>query len=681
MTWWRPTTLMALIPLVAPRVAAQQPDSAQRLPDIGVTVARTPFRLVAPGLSLSRLDADSARRGRTSPSLDALLAFVPGVVARERPDRSLDTRIAIRGAGARANFGVRGVRVMIDGVPATLPDGQTPLTALDLELVDNIEVARGPLAALHGNGSLGVVGLTTPARFGTGLHIKTAAEFAATSVKASQAFVAVGGGGADLGGLVAISRVTDDGTRHHSRAEQWRARAGVEWQAGPTTTLVFRAAAANDPRLDAPGALTLTEFAADPTAASPTSVARNAGKSLTEQRVSLALAQRFGQLSLGATAWTLWRTLENPLAAPAPAPASATEGVWVGLDRRVSGARSTLSLPLGHGAIASAGLDVQTMRDLRTNRRHDAGVVSGPAFLDQVETITELGGFAQVSTSLSRHWSIRLGGRHDRIHYDVADHIDAAAGGVRTMAAWSAAGALAWSSNGTDAWISVGNAFETPTSTELANTPDGSTGLNRELDPTRTTSGEIGLRTRFRQASIEVVGFTAASRDAITAVAELGGRSYFANVGRTTTRGVEATVAVRPVRALALRGTVTALDATFGANNPENAGHGIPGITPFTARAGVSIVMRGTMLDIDQSWSTAVWADDANTIRVPGWGPGVTNAMLRTSPLGEHLALTLSVRNLFDRAHAVGVVVNGGFGRVVEPGSGRRIWVGVSADR
>src|SRR5690606_41633396 len=99
-----------------------------------------------------------------------LRALVPGLLAHDRPDRSLGPRITIRGAGARARFGVRGIRVLIDGVPATLPDGQTPLTNLDLGLVDRIAVARGPLASLHGTGSLGVVALHSPARFPSGIH-------------------------------------------------------------------------------------------------------------------------------------------------------------------------------------------------------------------------------------------------------------------------------------------------------------------------------------------------------------------------------------------------------------------------------------------------------------------------------------------------------------------------------
>lgn len=667
---------------IAP-LAAQEADSVAILPEIGVTVTRTG----PPGgstLSLTRLNADTARRGRPSPTLDELLGFVPGVIARERPDRSLDTRIVIRGAGARANFGVRGVRVLVDGVPATLPDGQTPLTTIDLELAERVEVARGPLAALHGNGSLGVVGLTTPARFANGLHTRGSLTLSPGDDRAVQLFAAVGGGGDNVGGLVAVSRLHDRGVRQHSRAEQWRLRGGAEWQVAPATVFTLRGQYADDPVIEAPGALTLTEFADDPTRAAPTSLLRNAGKSLSQRQLAASLRHGTGGSVINFTAWTLWRSLENPIAAPAPAPAQPSEGTWIGLDRRVMGARGEFRSSPTRGILLSTGLDVQSMRDERVNRRHDAGDAEGPAFLDQRERIAEVGGFAQLIASLSPDWSARVGVRHDRVKYDVADRIDSAASGARTMSAWSAAAALGWQSGRTSLWLGIGNAFETPTSTELANSPDGSTGLNRDLQPTRTTSAELGMRTGSDILAVELVAFTSASDDAITPIAEVGGRSFYDNIGSTTTLGAEMLLSAQLQPGISAHGTLTLLRARFGddARDGEGvpvAGNYLPGVTPITARVGVTARHRGVLLDIDHGWSRSLWADDANTIQVPGWGPGVTNLLVSaTVPVLHGARLQAGVRNLFDRAHALGVVVNGGFGRVVEPGGARRLSLGLS---
>lgn len=672
-------TLLLLIPSAL--LVGQRPDSIAQLPEIGVRVQRGGLPLAGTA-SFTRMSGDSARRGRSSPSLDELLAFVPGLIARDRPDRSLDTRIVIRGAGARANFGVRGVRVLVDGVPATLPDGQTPLTTLDLELVENVEIGRGPLAALHGNGSQGVIALSTPARFSSGVHLHAATTHALGDAGSSQGQVALGFGGNSLGGIFAASVVDDAGFRAHSRAEQWRVRASTEWRVGDNTTVVLRGNWAEDPTLQAPGALTLSEFESDPTRASPTSLARNAGKVLSQQQLSAAMRHSFGTSTLSVTGWTLARDLENPLAAPAPAPSAANEGTWVGLDRRVWGARSEFGTTLSPRAMLAAGLDAQVMRDDRVNRRHLAGTPTGPALLDQRERVSELGAFLQVIATPSPDWSLRAGVRNDRVEYDVSDHLDPAAGGSRTMSAWSVASALAWQRRNLSVWLGVGTAFETPTSTELANSPDGSTGLNRDLQPGRTTSVELGAHHRDSNHRFEAVLFTARTRDAITPVAETGGRSFYDNVGTTTVLGAEASVAVRITEMVAATGAFTLLRSRFGDDAVDGQGVGVadnslPGVTPFTARVGLRASHRGVTLDIDQAWSAAVYADDANTIEVPGWGGGITNIHVgaRLSALRD-ARITVGVRNLFDRAHAIGVVVNGGFGRVVEPGAGRRVFVG-----
>ena len=664
-------------------LAAQQGDTARQLPELGVTASRGALPLGAAGLSITEMRGDAARRGRTTPTLDELLAFVPGVLSRERTDPTLDTRIAIRGAGSRANFGVRGVRVVLDGVPATLPDGQTPLTQLDLDMVERIEVARGPLAALHGNGSLGVVSLTSPARWSPGFRIRVAGD-ATTDRAMHREAIAIGFGGAQIGGLFAGSRQVEPGVRDHARAEQWRYRASGEWRLSEATRLTVRGSWAHDPELQSPGALTLAEFATSPRMAAPNSLARDAGKQIDQQQLSLGLSQRAGTMVIDASAWTIWRELANPLAAPAPAPATATEGTWVGIDRQVIGARTTVQRPLGLRTIATAGLDLQRMIDDRVNRRHDAGVVAGPVFLDQRERVSELGAFGQLVVFAGQGVSIRAGGRHDRVGFAVDDRLEPAAGGERTMSAWSGSAAVAWRHDLAELWLGIGTAFETPTTTELANRPDGSTGINRELDPSRTVSIESGIRLHRGAVALEAVAFAGRTTDAISPVAESGGRSFFANVGTTTTRGGELTVSWQPIVGFTARGTLTALQARFGAlatsaNGTPTSGNNLPGVVPVSARLGASYATGTLLIDLDQAWASAVWADDANTIEVPGWGAGITSALIRIAlrDSAQPIAVRVAVRNLFDRAHATGVVVNGGFGRVVEPGGGRTVMVGV----
>lgn len=680
----RPHALAALVLLAAfpARILAQVPDTVATLPDLTVRAVRDRSAAGLAGWSLTSLDAERARRGRPVPTLDELLAFVPGIVARERPDRSLDTRIVIRGAGARANFGVRGVRVLIDGVPATLPDGQTPLTGLDLERVERVEVARGPIAALHGNGSHGVVALSTAARRGDGISL------AGTGVVESvpggtlrRGSASVGLGGSRVGGILSASRLVTDGVREHAYASQQQYAGSLEWQPG-RTTVTLRGSWAIDDSVEAPGALTLVEFEDDPTRASPSSVLRNAGKAISERRLSASLSRRGGLVALDATAWVLGRTLENPLAAPPPPPIAATTGTWVGIDRLVYGARTTASAALAGATVLTAGIDAQQMIDDRVNRRHDRGVPGGDPHLDQQERVGELGVFAQVATTMGARWSVRGGARHDAVRFIVEDHLTPDAGGSRTMQAWSTSAALAHHAGSWDAWLGAGTAFETPTTTELANQPDGSTGLNRTLDPSRTTSVELGARTRGGWFAIEAVAFAATTEDAITPIAESGGRSYFANRGTTHTRGIEASGHFLLHDALRVTASVTLLRARFGeggtaADGSDLEGREIPGVPGATGRFGLDWERGAWKVAFDQAWNGSLVADDLGTVRVPGWGPGITN-LIGSRRVTTGVTVTVAARNLFARRHALGAVVNGAGGRVIEPGAGRVITLAVS---
>ncbi|HEY0931025.1 MAG TPA: TonB-dependent receptor plug domain-containing protein, partial [Gemmatimonas sp.] len=143
------------------RDSLTQRDSAQALQSVRVSVtrdvARSPFELPF-ALTTAPLSARPAQRRA---GVGDLLLGVPGVQVQDRANPSQDPRIAVRGFGARSAFGVRGVKVLRDGVPLSLPDGQTPIDWLDLETIDRIDIVRGTAAALYGNAAGGVIDMRT----------------------------------------------------------------------------------------------------------------------------------------------------------------------------------------------------------------------------------------------------------------------------------------------------------------------------------------------------------------------------------------------------------------------------------------------------------------------------------------------------------------------------------------
>ncbi|MEO5799769.1 MAG: TonB-dependent receptor [Gemmatimonadales bacterium] len=668
-------------------LVAQGADSARQLNELTVTVTRTPEALGRLGASVTVLDSAALRRGRVATGLDEALAFVPGLITGNRWNYSVDQRLTIRGFGARANFGVRGIKVILDGVPQTLPDGQSTLTNLDLGQITRVEVLRGAASALYGNASGGVLTFRSSIVPTAPWHLEARAEGGSFGSAKGQLTAAARLG--NLGVTAAASRFTTDGFRQHSRAEQRRFSLGADWFASGSTTLSFRLASARDPRAENPGALTPNELSARRDSAAASNILRGADKRVSQSQGSIGIHHEHGRWQFEATTWTVGRDLDNPLATPPPAPVTSTSGTYVDIDRRVWGGRASATVDLG-GPRLTTGLDLQSLRDDRTNQRAIAGVPTGVLFLDQRERVAEFGPFAQILWPV-RRVVLRAGVRHDASRFQVDDAFlnDGDGSGRRTLASWSGnvGASMEWSRHLT-AWTSVATTFETPTTTELANRPEGDGGFNPDLDPQRSVSEELGLRGDHRRLHFEAALYRTTTHDAIVPYREIGGRSYFRNAGATRTTGAEASGSLLLRPGLSLLGTWTWTHAIFtnyrvqdGANVDTLDGHRLAGLPEHVVRIGLrGSVGRGMTIDIDHAFSASQFADDENVLRVAGWAGGVTGARLAWHGIaaGRSFEPFLAITNAFDRHYVGSVTLNGTGGRVLEPAAGRAIYAGLT---
>ncbi len=673
-------------------IVAQRPDSTVRLPDRRVSVARGNDSMHRLGAAATVVDHGAVQRGRLSTGLDEALAFVPGVYIGNRSNYSLDQRLSIRGFGARANFGLRGVKVLLDGVPQTLPDGQSQLTNVDLALVDRAEVLRGAASSLHGNAAGGVIAFRT--RVVPRAPTEVTARTESGSWGSSRTQIVAAARNDRTGGTIAASRFVTRGSREHAAAEQRRLSAGMEWAATARTTLSVRLAAADDPRAENPGALTASELVLNRRSAAPANVLRGADKAVRQQQVAVGARYEGDRVAWEIVAFGLRRDLDNPIAAPPPGPPVPSAGTWVGIDRLVGGVRTSASARIGttaHAPRITAGADIQAMRDDRENRAAIGGVPGQTLLLQQRESVREFGPFAQVTIPVSDAFGVRSGVRHDRVRFAVRDQLtaDGDASGARTMAATSGHTALTFTpSRRITAWTSVATAFETPTTTELANREEGDGGFNTVLDPQRSVSVEMGLRAAVGGALLEAAAYRTTTRDALIAYRENAGRTYFRNAGRTRTHGAEAGADIPMRRGLAFRATWTYTLAVFtdytvpdGAQTVPLDGNQLAGIPRHIARLGVrGPIGHGFAIDIDHAFSSMMYADDHNTIAVDGWGAGVTGARAswHNAKASYDLSAFMAVLNVFDRDHVGAVTINGGGGRVFEPGAGRTVYVGMT---
>lgn len=655
-------------------VGAQEADSTRSVPVEVAPIIVTSTRTAEPveRLPMAVTILEGAQLGDPAPldGIDGLVGGVPGVYVANRYNFSLDQRLSIRGFGSRANFGSRGVRVLLDGVPQTLPDGQTQFTNIEAEDVTRVEVLRGAASALHGNASGGVIALSTGTVEAVRFAQRAGVEGGAFGTLKWYSRTAARRGA--FAGALSVSRMTSDGFRAHSDTDQRQLSGFLEMGLGPATTAALRVGAADHPRADNPGALTAAELASDRRAAAPNNLAADAGKAVTQQQASLQVRHRHATGEYAAVAYGLWRDLENPLAT----------GIVVGLDRAVAGARIDASRRLGAGSAPriTGGMDVQVMRDHRSNE----SAATAELVVNQIDRVSEVGPFLQVDWPLLPRVVLEAGARYDRTSFEVEDRLldDGDDGGRRVLAAWSARGGASVDlGRGVRAYASVATAFETPTTTELGNRPDGTGGLNPDLGPQRALAVELGARGQTAVLEWSAAAFSSGIRDAITQFEEVGGRAFFRNAGRVRQRGIEGAASAQPGAGVFLTVAYTFADYRFTDYEADGAsldGRLLPGVPRHHARARIAFSPGPLSIAVEHAMSSRVWADDANTIEAKGWGAGVTDLRLRwVGRVGDVIVSPfVALQNLADRDYVGSVTINGFNGRVFEPAPGRHLVAG-----
>jgi len=685
------------------RRAAEDSARVQRLADVKVSVTRSTASEQRAPWAVGVQGKEELTRGQATLGIDEALNNVPGVYVENRYNYSLDQRLSIRGAGARANFGVRGVKVLLDGVPQSLPDGQNQLTNIDLADISRVEVLRGSASSLYGNGSGGVIAFTTDLTAPDALDQTarvTSGSFGTPKLQARTA----GRAGAGVGSL-SLSSTTVDGFRQYSRADLKQLMGAFDYALSGVTSLQVRASHAEMPTALNPGALTVAEYARNRDSAAATNVARGSNKAISQSQYSVGLhhlAGNFGEWA--AVAYVVRRFVDNPLATPPPGTPGATIGTYSTLNRWVTGMRLDGSLVLCKCADSAraprlaAGFDLERSFDLRRNSRATGGHPSVPTdtlFLNQGESVISLGPFAAIQWSPVAPLTLSAGARWDDLQFDVLDHFLADKvdnSGSRNMTAVSGHfGASYVVSETFTPYANYSTAFESPTTTELNARPDGTGGFNPDLGPERIRTLEGGARGSFsNRVSYTLSVFQAHADNAIIQYLETNGRAFFQNAGQTRNTGLEAGLAGRAASWLDLSVAWTEANYRFvryrvptvvagKAATDTLDGKKQAGVPDRFVRFGFRTRWHGASLDADHTWSSSMYADDKNTIKIDDWGRGALNVRVAWSgAIGDiSLAPFVAANNLLDQPYVGAVTLNGAFGRVLEPAPLRNYYLGM----
>jgi iron complex outermembrane receptor protein len=663
-------------------------DSARRIAPVVVTVLRAPLDAALAPFAVSVNTAQDVQRARPGLGLDEALRAVPGVQADNRFNAALGERVSVRGFGARTQFGVRGVKVIVDGIPATLPDGQTTLNHVELGVLGRAEVIRGPASALYGNAAGGVLQLETErapdAAFREQLRVLAGAD----GLRRAQSVSAGTEGGADY--LLSLSRLDYGGFRAFSDARTTRGSARVGYAFARDTVSLVANAVDYDARN--PGSLSDSLLRVDRSSAFANNVRQRTGETGRQAQLGATWRRGIGGGALGASVFGVTRSIDNPI-----------PNAIIDLSRRAGGARLAFD---GRGSVArvplrwTMGGEAQRQSDDRRNFANALGA-RGALTLDQDELVTTGALFAQATAALTSRVTALAGLRHDRVRFSASDRLVSATNpddsGERPMQATSPSlGLSVTAGRALTVYGNVATSFETPTTTELANQASGAGGFNPELDPQRAVSYEVGAKggtTAGASVAVtyELALYRAELSDALVPfeVPGAAGRQFYRNAGSAVHQGVEASLRAQLLAAgalLAARSAYTLTDARFDRYAVGTAtfdGNRVPGVARHRLDASVSVspasgVARGAFAEVDLRAQSATVVDDANRARSPGYAlTSVRVGLGERRLLGAEVAPFAGVSNVFDVRYNASVTVNAFGGRYFEPGPGRAAYVGL----
>ena len=701
---------MALACALLPRIASAQAatpanaPTATTLSPVVVTATRTEAEAFDVPASIDRIDGDTLRDGRLQVNISESLGAVPGLLARDRQNYAQDVQISVRGFGARSTFGVRGVRLYVDGIPATLPDGQGQISNVDLGSAGRIEVLRGPFSALYGNSAGGVIQVFTedgsgPPKVGFGV--------AAGSNSALRLSTKVSGSQGAFGYVGSLSRFTSDGWRDHSAVQREIGNLKFTLKTDESSQLTLVANSVNLPKAQDPLGLTRAQFEADPRSADPSATAFDTRKTVDQSQVGAVYERKVdGANVLRVLAYSGHRNTVQFQSIPLATQAGALQpGGVIVLARDYSGADVRWSFK---SALADApftliaGMAYDKLGEQRQGFQNFVGTtlgVQGVLRRNERNDVSNFDQYAQAAWQFAPAWTLNAGVRHSSVRFDSTDaYITGVnkddSGGATYGATLPAVGLMYALSPSVHLYATAGRGFETPTLNELAYRPNGATGLNFGLDAARSNSIEAGVKTRIDGlGELNAAVFDTRTRNEIATLTNSGGRATFQNVGGTQRKGMEIGWSNRYFENLRAQAALTWLDARYSdtfktctaapcpaPNVTVASGNRIPGVARGSAFAALNWAPpHGWRGGVEARYLSRVAVNDINSDAAPSYA--VANANIGyVAQLGAwELSGFARVDNLFGRAYIGSVIVNEGNGRFFEPAPGRTWLAGASA--
>ncbi len=697
--------------LTNPNPTAQIPidkpnkSSIQTLPTIVINATRTDSTQQQTSASAYRLDASTIQNNQLQINLSESLGQVPGIQVQNRQNYAQDLQISMRGFGARSTFGVRGIRLYVDDIPATMPDGQGQTSNIDLSSIDHIEVLTGPLSAIYGNSSGGTIQAFT--KEGENPPSVTA-QIAAASQNTRRYNVQAQGGGSGLSkGLgtpsyvLSQSRFSTDGYRDHSTTTKDLTNAKLVWDLDEDSRLKVIINSV-DLKAQDPLGLSREAWQQNPESVDSRALEYNTRKTVQQTQGGVVYEQQFNdQQSLHAMLYYGQRDTVQYQSIPVVVQkkSQGQAGGVIDLGRNYYGTdlRWTAKNLIGSKPTTLiAGLAYDTLDEDRKGYENFIGTgaiqqlgVQGNLRRNETNTIWNLDPYLQASWQFLPLWKVDAGLRYSTVHFDSNDHYigvnNPDDSGNAKYSKLLPSIALGWQvQDNLNLYASYARGFETPTFNEISYRSDNngaaSTGLNFELKPSVNNTYELGAKTQIADGLLTAAVFQTTTQDEIVTAQNSNGRSSYKNAGRTKRNGFETSWNGTIKNDLKANMAYTYINATYRDSSGSFInGNYLPGVAKQSAYAGIEWApAQGWQAGADINYLDKVYVNDQNNDAAPSHATTGLHAGYVWQLPQWTIRSYGRIDNVFDKSYAGSVIVNESNQRYFEPADGRNWSTGVS---
>ncbi|MBD0456293.1 TonB-dependent receptor [Acinetobacter baumannii] len=676
----------------SPLVWAEDLNSdVARLPTLHVEATRTDTGYLQTPASVFRIETPQVDSS-SQVNLTEVVKGIPSLQIRNRENYAQDLQLSMRGFGARSTFGVRGIRLYVDGIPATMPDGQGQTSNIDLSSLDHVEVLTGPFSSLYGNSSGGTI--LTSTKEGQGKDSIELSYSGGSHDKSRAGLVLQGGakGANEPSYIISSSYFDTDGYREHSGAEKVLNNAKLSWNLDDGSKINW---VTNYVKIhaDDPQGLTHDQWNANPKQQVPFLKQFNVRKDIEQTQTGVTWSkpindknELYAMAYLGNRQVTQYQSIPKSTQDASINHAGGVidfERNYYGADFRWTGKELLPNTTLSVGvALDAMDEDRKGFENFNLVNGQPSYGVKGNLRRDEDNTLWNIDPYLQASWQFLPTWRLDTGVRYSNVHYKSEDNYlsNGDDSGKTDYDKVLPSVALSWQIlPELMAYVSYAKGFETPTFTEMAYRPDGQSGFNFDLTASTSDTYETGLKSQNQLGDFTLAVFQTKTKDDIVSAGNSNGRSTFRNADKTLREGVEFAWNKKLWRDLIATASYSYLEATFDADIPAlgniaqiSSGNAIPGIAKNQAYASLAWQpSHGLYGGVDVQYMDKVYVNDTNSDAAPSYS--VTSANVGYAwVMGDWKVNSFArVDNLFDKKYVGSVIVNDGNSRYFEPADGR----------